>query len=69
MPLVEFGTEIAAETPPTAGLDTGTQIGKRYTSAAEERLELLVTKQGAGTLSVGDTPLVVKEAKSLPSSD
>jgi hypothetical protein len=69
MPLVEFGTELAAEKPPAAGLDTGTQIGKRYISGAEQRLELLVTKQGTGALSVGDTPLVAKEAKPLPSSD
>ena len=46
----------------------GTQLGKRY---ADEELgiEILCTKAGAGSLSVGDTPLGLKEAKPLPSSD
>jgi hypothetical protein len=46
----------------------GTQIGKRYVNA-EGDLELLCTKPGPGSLSVGDSPLVLKEAKPLPSSD
>jgi hypothetical protein len=46
----------------------GTLLGKRYGSE-ELGLELLVTKPGAGSLSVGDTALGVKEAKTLPSSD
>ena len=46
----------------------GTQIGKRYVNAAGD-LELLCTKPGPGSLSVGDTPLALKEAKPLPSSD
>ena len=45
-----------------------TQLGKRY---AEEDLglEVLCTKAGEGSLSIGDTPLPLKEAKPLPSSD
>ena len=31
--------------------------------------ELLVTKAGQGTLTVGETPLSLKEAKPLPASD
>ena len=31
--------------------------------------EVLVTKAGAGSLSVGTTPLAIKEAKPLPASD
>lgn len=46
----------------------GSQLGKRYTNAGDE-LELLVTKPGAGTIADGSTPLVLKEAKPLPSSD
>jgi hypothetical protein len=30
---------------------------------------VLVTKAGAGSLSVGSTPLALKEAKPLPASD
>ena len=51
--------------PSAAG---GTALGKRYLSGSGD-LELLCTKPGKGTLSVGGTPLVLKEAKPLPSSD
>ena len=43
-------------------------LGKRYTNA-DESLEVLVTKAGEGTLADGATPLVLKAAKPLPSSD
>ncbi|MDI3259337.1 MAG: hypothetical protein QJR02_06540 [Sinobacteraceae bacterium] len=46
----------------------GSLIGKRYVNA-DESLELLCTRGGAGTLSLGATPLKVKQAKQLPSSD
>ena len=46
----------------------GNQLGKRYTDETGA-LEIMVTKQGVGTLAAGDTPLTVKEAKVLPSSD
>ena len=45
-----------------------TLIGKRYVNA-DESLELLCTKGGKGSLSLGATPLEVKQAKQLPSSD
>lgn len=69
-PLVELRTDVAESKSPKSGLDTGNQLGKRYTTDnANATLELLVTKPGDGTLSVGDVPLVPKEAKPLPSSD
>jgi len=46
----------------------GTLLGKRY-GDEEMGLEILCTKAGAGSLSLGDTPLPVKGAKPLPSSD
>jgi hypothetical protein len=46
----------------------GTLIGKRYFDE-ETRLEVLVAKGGAGSLSVDGRLLHVKEAKALPSSD
>jgi hypothetical protein len=46
----------------------GTQLGKRYGSA-DLGLELLCTKAGEGSLSVGDDALPLKDAKPLPSSD
>ena len=42
-------------------------MGKRYVD--ESGAEVLVTKAGKGTLSVGTTALTVKEAKPLPASD
>lgn len=45
----------------------GAVMGKRYVD--DGGAEVLVTKAGAGTLSVGDTPLSLKEAKPLPASD
>ncbi len=46
---------------------SGSAIGKRYTDGAE--LELLCSKAGDGSLSVGDADLEIKGAKPLPSSD
>lgn len=45
----------------------GTVMGKRYVDDAGA--ELLVTKAGAGSLSIGTVPLTIKEAKPLPASD
>ena len=46
----------------------GTLLGKRYADE-ELGLEVLCSKPGDGALSVGDTALLVKGAKPLPSSD
>jgi hypothetical protein len=46
----------------------GALIGKRYVDA-DDRLELLCTKGGEGSLSLNGQPLSVKQAKALPSSD
>lgn len=62
--------EGAAPTPagsPREGFADGNLIGKRYID--DSGAEVLVTKAGAGTLSVGTTPLSIKEAKPLPASD
>ncbi|WIM89721.1 hypothetical protein PT015_09990 [Candidatus Mycobacterium wuenschmannii] len=60
-----------ADVDPTATLDPrlaeGTVMGKRWFDAAGS--EVLVTKPGAGTLTLGDVPLSVKDAKPLPASD
>jgi hypothetical protein len=53
---------------PSERFADGALIGKRYTDE-EQTLELLVTKGGTGTLAIGESPLAVKEAKPLPSSD
>jgi hypothetical protein len=48
-------------------LADGNLLGKRYVD--ESGAEILVTKAGAGTLTIGPTMLTVKEAKPLPASD
>jgi len=67
-PMVPIGDE-----PPTGhtvepGFDGGTLIGKRYTDGTGE-LELLCSKGGTASLSVGADLLTLKDAKPLPSSD
>jgi hypothetical protein len=46
----------------------GSLTGKRYVDA-EERIELLCTKAGQGSLAIDGTALAIKMAKALPSSD
>ncbi len=46
----------------------GTLIGKRYADE-DSGLEVLCTKAGEGSLSIGGERLHVKAAKPLPSSD
>jgi hypothetical protein len=68
--MVEVGSEVESGKTPAAGLDTGSLLGKRYTTDdAAGTLELLVTKKGEGTLAIGTVPLVLKDAKPLPASD
>ena len=45
-----------------------TLLGKRYEDAGLG-VEVLCTQGGAGSLTIGDAPLLVKGAKPLPSSD
>jgi hypothetical protein len=67
-PMVELGDGVTRVGEPAAPFDTGTLIGKRY-ATADPAVEVLCTKAGAGSLSIGDTPLPAKEATPLPSSD
>lgn len=68
VPMVPIdGGATAADGAPREGFADGNLIGKRYVD--DQGAEILVTKAGAGTLSVGTTPLAIKEAKPLPASD
>jgi hypothetical protein len=62
---------VGAETSAAATLDPtladGTVMGKRYVD--ENGAEVLVTRGGVGTLTVGQTVLSLKQAKALPASD
>ena len=66
-PFLPLDAEVTPQ-PVEAGFDGGTQLGKRY-SDDEIGLELLCTKAGEGSISVGEKLLDVKGAKPLPASD
>jgi hypothetical protein len=53
---------------PEPGFDEGTLLGKRYSDVAQS-LELLCTKAGKGSLSIGEELLQLSGAKPLPASD
>jgi hypothetical protein len=67
-PVIPFGDQPDAGLSLDPALSGGNQLGKRYTDDSGA-LEILVTKQGEGTLADADRPLPLKEAKPLPSSD
>jgi hypothetical protein len=48
--------------------DGGVQLGKRYVNEAGD-VEILITAAGEGELRLDGSPLRLKPAKSLPSSD
>ena len=66
-PMVPLDAQKSNDLTLDPALSDGTLMGKRYVD--ENGAEVLVTKPGAGTLSVGATPLDRKEAKPLPASD
>jgi hypothetical protein len=66
-PMLEAGGA-AGEQPVDAAHSSGTLLGKRYADEGSG-LELLCTKAGEGSLSLGGVALPLKDAKPLPSSD
>ncbi len=66
-PMVPVGDPVE-ERPLDAAHQSGTLLGKRYADDGTG-LELLCTKAGEGSLSLGGAPVLVKDAKPLPSSD
>ena len=66
-PMVPLGTT-AEKAELAADFKEGTELGKRY-ATEDGGLELLCTKAGEGSLSIGEQPLPRKDAKPLPSSD
>ncbi|MBV8347361.1 MAG: hypothetical protein JOZ49_07470 [Mycolicibacterium sp.] len=67
VPMLPLDAEIAGGATLDPEFSGGNVMGKRYVD--ESGAEVLVTKAGAGTLSVGEAPLTLKEAKPLPASD
>jgi hypothetical protein len=66
-PMVPLGDDVSSDLTLDETLADGNLMGKRYVD--DNGAEVLVTKAGKGTLSVGSTPLTIKEAKPLPASD
>jgi len=66
-PMIPIDAQRGAGLALDPALSGGNAMGKRYVD--DGGAEVLVTKAGAGTLSVGATPLSLKEAKPLPASD
>jgi hypothetical protein len=56
-----------ADGEPVPPFDAGTVMGRRHTDP-EETNEVLCAKAGAGSLSVGETPLEIKSPRALPAS-
>ncbi|MBD0022400.1 hypothetical protein GII33_02995 [Gordonia pseudamarae] len=67
VPMVAVGGDKDAAATLSDAFADGAVLGKRYVDA--DGAEVLVTKAGKGSLSVGETLLVFKESKALPSSD
>lgn len=67
-PMISHGEARDESRVPDEGWADGALLGKRYADEAGG-FEVLVTKAGAGTLSVGTVVLPLKDAKALPSSD
>jgi hypothetical protein len=67
-PMVTADAEGVERQPLDQAFASGTLMGKRYADA-DATIELLCTKPGEGSLSIGDEPVPTKDAKPLPSSD
>ncbi len=67
VPMIALDAEKDSNATIDAAFSDGNLMGKRYVD--DGGAEVLVTKAGAGTLSVGTTALSLKEAKPLPASD
>ncbi len=66
-PMVPVGTQADTGLAIDPRFSAGSLMGKRYID--DSGAEVLVTKAGQGSLSIGSTALTVKEAKPLPASD
>jgi hypothetical protein len=65
--MVPLDAEKSADAKLDPAFAEGNVMGKRYVD--DNGAEVLVTKAGTGTLSIGKTVLALKEAKPLPASD
>jgi hypothetical protein len=66
-PMVPIGSTVAPSLTLDPALSEGNPMGKRYVDGTGA--EVLVTKPGKGTLTIGATSMAIKSAKPLPASD
>jgi hypothetical protein len=66
-PMVPIGAQTTGQHTLDPALSGGTVMGKRYVD--DTGAEVLVTKAGAGSLSIGTVELQLKQAAPLPASD
>ncbi len=66
-PMVAAG-HASVEGQPSADMSDGTLLGKRYRDDTGT-VEMLCTKAGAGSMSIGDSRIEVALTKALPASD
>lgn len=66
--MLAHGATPGSAAEPDSDWAGGSLMGKRYADE-EAGFEVLVTKAGAGSLSLGIVALPLKDAKALPSSD
>lgn len=67
IPMIPLDAAKSADATLDPAFAEGNVMGKRYVD--DNGAEVLVTKSGAGTLSIGSRALTIKEAKPLPASD
>jgi hypothetical protein len=67
VPMVPLGESAAPPEVLNTTLADGNLVGQRYVD--EHGAEVLVTKAGLGTLTVGNAKMSLKQAKPLPASD
>jgi hypothetical protein len=66
--MLPVGQEPAGDLALSAEHSGGVHMGKRYFDEVSG-IEVLASKAGLGSLAIDGRPLVLKEAKALPSSD
>ena len=66
-PMIAVGAGKSTDASLDPAFAGGSVMGKRYID--EAGAEVLVTKAGTGTLSIGTAALTLKESKPLPASD
>ena len=65
---LDVGADVRTVDNPNPTYAGGTLLGKRY-GDDDLGIEVLCTKEGVGSLSIGEILLTVRQPKPLPSSD